>query len=252
MGANEQYGQQKHWNYGSPFDGLNKQNTGGNNLGPTADFIFPQDKQLTSIAYGSSDGASSIQSKRLLSGTTSGSSSAQLMTGTAATLPGMQKYWVYGQTQMSLPKNNFGTEKYWGYGMTDASLFPASLSGVVYGSSDGASSPRVTRNLAGTAAGSATAALTRSIPITVSVVPTKRWVYGRSFDGLSKNTTEIGGQKYWTYGGPQDFIFPLSPAAKKQTYLHGVRSGPARKRQTFGHSPGIKIISPHYEAGNKQ
>lgn len=254
MGADELYGKQKHWNYGSTFDGLNKNATGGNNLGPTADFIFPQDKRLVSVVYGSSDGTSSLRSNRSLSGTVAGSATAQLLTGTSATISGQQKYWIYGQTQMTLPmqKNSFGTEKYWGYGSTDGSLFAAFLTGVIYGSSDGTSNPRVSRNLSGTSAGSATVSLTRNIPITVSVVPTKKYVYGRSFDALSKNTTTIGGQKYWTYGSPQDFVFPLSPAAKKQTYIHNVRSGPPRKRQTSGRDPGIRVISPYYEAGKKQ
>lgn len=251
MGASELYGQQKHWAYGDTYDGLNKQNTGGNNLGPTADFIFPQDKALAAVCYGSSDGSSSLKSNRALSGTCAGSSSASLATGTAATVPGQQKYWIYGQTLLGLPKNNFGSEKYWVDGMTDGAVFAPSLSGVVYGSSDGSSTLHAQCHLSGTVAGSATASLTRIIPITVNVISPKHSLYGLTFMGLHKNDASLGGQNYWIAGMPETYIFPVSVAPRKANFVHTVRSGIARKR-SHGGNPGVKVISPYYQASPKQ
>ena len=252
MGASEQYGQQKHWLYGDTFDGLNKQDTGGNNLGPTADFIFPQDKALAGICYGGSDGSSSLKSNRALSGTSSGSSSAQISNGTAATPPGGQKYWLYGETMYGLPKNDFGSEKYWVSGLTDGSLFAPSLSGVVYGASDGSSTLHAQCHLSGTIAGSATASLTRIIPIDVNVVSPKHNLYGLTFMGLNLNAASLGGQKYWINGMPETYIFPTSVAAKKPNFVHSVRSGIPRKRSHTTGNPGVKVISPYYQAAPKQ
>lgn len=243
MSVTPQYGKQKHWFFGSTFDGMNKNPTGGENLGPKADFIFPQNKSLSGASYGSSTTTTTLKVARSLSGSSSGASVVtQTFRGNASPIYGTQKYWLFGNTDIGLNKNDIGGEKFWRAGSTLGDLFPKSFSAMVFGRSLVTGTLNVARGMVGSATGSATVKGVRIMG--GSADPDgrqKHWIFGQTFLGLNKNAASVGGQKYWGVSGVFSSLFPLSPFKRtSRVVVHA--PGLHSKRSESNAPTSVKVV----------
>lgn len=260
MGIDASYGAQKYWGYGATYDGMSKVASGsaGFKFGFVNDFVFPNDKQVAArvncfASIVAAPGVSYHPTARAI-----GASTATVVRklGGATPFYGQSRNWLYGWPTSGLLKKDAGQQTFWAFGALDLDIFAPTQAGLARGQASCTASAGVKFSVSGIAVGQCTPIVIRQLGGAIDTQGGQKYwsvggATGMTFFALSNtilttNKAKFADQSLWYLGLPTpDLVgtIPSAPSGPTTSPSRIISSSIARKRQTSGYPPGIKVVS---------